>query len=160
MHDLSHIERVYALAQQLGLSHPHDPQVLLTGAYFHGVVYIREAAIRDFLESHGLEQPRIERIISAAHESQKEGSAETIEGRLLHDAHLLEGGKTFLITKSLVVGTLRGQTLPETVRYIEQHVLGKFRCYLPESQPLYAEKERFATEYLADLKAHLELTQE
>lgn len=158
MHDLSHIRRVYALAQELGAHHPHDAETLLAGAYLHGIVDAKEDAFRDFLRAQGMEQQRIERVIRAAHESQKEEAAETaetIEGRLLHDAHLLEGGKTFLVTKSLVVGTLRGQTLAETMRYIEQHVLGQFKCYLPETQELYAERERFAAEYLADLKQHL-----
>ena len=157
IHDLSHIRRIYALAQELGAHHLHDAEALLASAYCHGIVYDSEDAIRDFLQDNGMEQQRIERVIRAACESQKDEVAETVEGRLLHDAHLLEVGKTFLITKSLVVGTLRGQTLAETIRYIENHVLGQFRCYLPETQELYAEREHFAAEYLADLKEHLGL---
>lgn len=155
MHDLTHIRRVHALARELGENRPHDAEILLVGAYFHGIVYTREATIHHFLKAHGTTQKRINGMLRAARESQKDEAAETIEGCLLHDAHLLEGGRTFLITKSLVVGTLRGQTLDQTIRYIEERVLGQFRCYLPETQERHAEYEQFAADYLADLKRHL-----
>ena len=84
------------------------------------------------------------------------GDARTVEGKLLHDAHLLEGGKTFWLVKSLVVGAVRGMSFEETVAYMEtHHVPGRFRCYLPEAQTRYAEKEAFTHEALADLRAHL-----
>jgi hypothetical protein len=41
------------------------------------------------------------RVVEIHWEFQKESQAETIEGKLLHDAHLLEGGKTFMITALL-----------------------------------------------------------
>ena len=59
------------------------------------------------------------------------------------------------ITKSLVAGTARGQTLEETMCYIEERVLGQFRCSLPEAQRRYEEKERFARKFLADLRRSL-----
>ena len=155
MHDLTHIRRVCALAYELGANYPHDTETLLAGAYFHGIVFEREAAVREFLATHGIPPERINQMLRAAWESQKDEAAVSLAGQLLHGAHLLEGGRTFLITKSLVVGTLRGQMLGETIHYIEAHVLGQFRCYLPETQARYAEYERFAADYLADLKLHL-----
>ncbi len=88
-------------------------------------------------------------------ESHKEAEPKTIEGKILHDAHLIEGGKTFMIVKSLITGALRGQTLQETIEYIEKNLLGKFRCYLPEAQKLYKEKEKFTQEFLKELKTSL-----
>ncbi|WIG59400.1 MAG: hypothetical protein OJF49_002147 [Ktedonobacterales bacterium] len=157
MHNLAHIRRVYALAEEIGGHHPHDTELLMLGAYLHGIIYDegREDDIRRFLQNAHLTPERIEQAIQIAWESQKEGVPDMIEGRLLHDAHLLEGGKTFIIVKSLVTGTARGQTLAATIRYIEERVLGQFACSLPEAQRLYAEKERCAREFLADLKRHL-----
>lgn len=57
--------------------------------------------------------------------------------------------------KSLITGTLRGQTLEETIEYIEKNILGKFTCYLPEAQNLYEDKEEFARRFLRDLKESL-----
>jgi uncharacterized protein len=68
---------------------------------------------------------------------------------------LLEGGKTFMITKSLITGTARGQSLEETLQYLEENMLGKFECYLPELQKLYAKKEEFTKSFLRDLRSNL-----
>jgi uncharacterized protein len=155
MHGFAHMHRVRRLAQEIAKDHEHDAEVLMLAAYFHGTVYVREPALREFLESKSISPETVDRVIQVAWESQKEGEQETIEGAILHDAHLLEGGRTFIITKTLVTGSLRGQTLDETIAYIEENVLGKFCCCLPESQDLYEDKERFAREFLDDLKRSL-----
>jgi uncharacterized protein len=156
MHGLSHVHRILGLARELGASHPHDPEVLMIAAYCHGVVYSKESDIRSFLARGGMRADLVDKAIKASWESQTDGIPETIEGVLLHDAHLLEGGKTFIITKSLVTGTVRGQTIDQTIRFIEQQVLGRFRCALPEAQAAYEQKEAYARDFLADLKRHLE----
>ncbi len=33
----------------------------------------------------------------------------------MHDAHVLEGGKTYLIVKTLITGSVRGQSLVDTL---------------------------------------------
>jgi uncharacterized protein len=155
MHGLDHIHRVYRLARRLGEKHAHDGELLMLGAYFHGNIYFREADIRRFLEDHSLLPDVIDRVVQIAWESQKESVPKTIEGVLLHDAHLIDGGKTFIITKSLVTGAARGQTLEEINRFIEERILGKYACSLPEAQRLYEEKEEFARQFIEDLKTNL-----
>ncbi|PKL78684.1 MAG: hypothetical protein CVV27_02990 [Candidatus Melainabacteria bacterium HGW-Melainabacteria-1] len=155
MHGWAHIQRLLRLARQLASDYSHDPEVLELGAYFHGNIYAREDEIRRFLTETKLPAEQIERVVQAAYESQTDARPESIEGKLLHDAHLLEGGKTFMITKSLVTGTARGQSLEATLAYIENHVLGKFQCCLPESQALYAEKEAYTRDFLSELKSQL-----
>jgi uncharacterized protein len=157
MHGLAHITRVLKKARYLarGYADQGDALVLAYSAYLHGLIYQEEARIRRFLESQGLAEQRVERIVRAAWESQKEEQPATLEGVILHDAHLIEGGRTFIVVKSLVTGTARGQTLEETLAYIEELVLGRFTCYLPEARRLYAEKETYARAFLDDLRTHL-----
>ncbi len=155
MHNLSHIRRIRKLATEIAQSYEHSSQLLNLGAYFHGNISFREAEIGQFLKDKQLQENEIDRVIQVAWESQKESDAQTIEGKILHDAHLLEGGKTFAIVKSLVTGTARGQSLEETLQYIEQQILGKFMCYLPELQSLYAEKEEYTQLFLQDLRSNL-----
>lgn len=155
MHNLAHIHRLRRLAKEIARSYEHDSDLLELGAYFHGNIAFKEAEIRQFLKDKQLQQHEIDKVVQIAWESQKESHAETIEGKILHDAHLLEGGKTFMITKSLVTGTARGQSLEETLQYLEEKILGKFECYLPESQRLYAEKEEYTKLFLKDLRSNL-----
>lgn len=155
MHNLDHIHRLLKLAREIARNYNHDAELLELGAYFHGTIALREADIRQFLADRQVQPAAVDRVIQIAWESQKESQAETIEGKILHDAHLLEGGKTFMITKSLVTGTARGQSLEETLQYLEQRILGKFQCCLPESKALYAEKEAYTRQFLQDLRSYL-----
>lgn len=60
----------------------------------------------------------------------------SIEGKILHDAHMIESRNTFLIVKSLITGLVRGQTLEEMIEYIEKNILGKGQCYLAEAKKM------------------------
>ena len=87
-------------------------------------------------------------------ESGKESHPQTREGAYLHDAHLIEGGRTFGIAKCLVTGALRGQTLEETLDFIESNLLGRF------TQDKYemivdVEQEEFTREFVAELRQAL-----
>ncbi|MBX2872992.1 MAG: hypothetical protein KTR30_12850 [Saprospiraceae bacterium] len=70
-----------------------------------------QPSIRHFFASTGVSLDVTDLIIEVAWESQKEERPTTPEGLLLHDAHLLEGGKYFEIIKSLITGSVRGQSL-------------------------------------------------
>jgi uncharacterized protein len=155
MHNLTHVYRIQKLAVEIAKNYEHNSELLVIAAYFHGNIYFRELEIRQFLRDKNLPQQDIERIIQIAWESQKGSCPETIEGKILHDAHLLEGGKTFMITKSLVTGTARGQSLLETITYLEENIIGKFKCYLPELQQLYEKTEEYTKAFIEDLKSNL-----
>ena len=155
MHNFSHIVRVLKLAEKIAKNCQVDTELLIIGAYFHGVIHLDEEKVVNFLQSNKVDEKRIKKIVQIAWDSQKNSTSDLIEGKLLHDAHLLEGGKTYLIVKSFVTGTARGQSLSETIKYMEDNVLGKFKCLLPESQNEYCEKEKFAEEFLKDLKENL-----
>lgn len=155
MHNFSHIERVLKLAKKIAKNYQVDDELLIIGGYFHGVIHIDESKVIDFLQSKGGEETRVREIVQVARDSQRKSTSDLIEGKILHDAHLLEGGKTYIIVQSLVTGTAKGQSLSETIKYMEDNVLGKFKCLLPENQDVYYEKEKFAQGFLKDLKENM-----
>src|SRR5688500_4524494 len=111
MHDLTHIKRVYASAVRIAAvaQLPCDGDVLRLGAYLHGVVYVEARAVqlRDQLLQLGASPETVEHAMQGARESQTEGDAKSPEGIALHDSHLLEGGQSFVLVKSLVTGAAR-----------------------------------------------------
>jgi uncharacterized protein len=154
MHDLSHVRRVLQSARALMAHYAGqvDEELILCGAYFHGIVRQHEPRVVEFLTVNGLCTDRIRRIVQVARESLKDEDAESLEGKILHDAHLTEGGRTFVIVKSLMTGAARGQTLEQTIDYFERNILGRFACCLPVAQQKYEEQNDFAREVLRDLK--------
>jgi uncharacterized protein len=157
MHNLSHIERVLNSARKLLKYYPEitDLELITYSCYFHRFIYVREDIIRSYLMNQGLREERVDKIVKVSWESQKDEVPETLEGKLLHDAHMIEGGKTYLIVKSLCSGTARGQTLEQTLDYFEKHVLGQGDCYLPEAQSVYKDMQEFARNFLLELREGL-----
>lgn len=157
MHDMSHIGRVIRSARRLMQFYPHvDQETTIVAAHFHGMIDKDEAVVRHFLLEQSLDAGRIDFICQVARESLKHKAAQTPEGQILHDAHLIEGGKTYIVVKCLVTGTARGQTLEQTIDIMEHRILGKFQCYLPEAIQMYKEMHDFAEQFIGDLKAGLE----
>ena len=82
------------------------------------------------MKEQNYDDDMIAKTIEIAWESQRSEIPKTIEGKILHDAHVLEGGKTYLIVKTLITGSVRGQSLVDTLNYMEEYVLDKNKCYL------------------------------
>lgn len=71
----------------------------------------------------------------------------------MHDAHVLEGGKAYLIVKTLITGSVRGQSLTDTLKYMQKNVLDKNKCYLPETISLCEEMNRYTNSFFDELTA-------
>ena len=75
---------------------------------FHGFIYSVEQKIRDWLCEQGYAGDVIDQIVKISPESQRPEIPETLEGKILHDAHVLEGGKNYTVVKTLITGSVRG----------------------------------------------------
>lgn len=157
MHNFSHIEKVLNAVNRLIsiIGENIDMEVIVYAAYFHGFIYSYENEIAEWLKNNDISEEKVKFITKVAWESQKSEIPDTLEGMILHDAHMIEGGKTYLIVKSLITGSLRGQTLEQTISYTENNILGKGCCYLSEAQKVYDDQQRFAAEFIRDLKEGL-----
>jgi len=153
MHDWSHIERIQVVLDGLTSVSKLDfhQDVVVAALYFHGFIYSHEAEIRGFLQTLELSKEEIELIVKVAWESQKKHNPATNEGLLLHDAHMLEGGRNFEIIKSLITGSVRGQSLEETMQYIEQNLLEKGHCYTEAGIRRYAVMKERTQEIFKEL---------
>ena len=157
MHNLSHVDRILKLAISMCSQYPKaDPDIVIYAAYFHGLIENHGELVKEYLSSNCLSIDDAEKITRAAKESLVDSVPVSLEGKILHDAHLLEGGKAFLITKCLVTGTARGQSLEETIDYIEKKVLNKGIVYLEDNKEKYREKRSYAIDFINELKRGLQ----
>ena len=117
MHNMWHIELVEKMVEKIVKAGDYrvDSESLSLATYFHGFIYRDEDAIVQWLKNNGYSDERIRKSIQIAWESQRKEIPETLEGKILHDAHVLEGGKTYLVVKTLITGSVRGQSLTETL---------------------------------------------
>ena len=154
MHNMWHIELVEKMVEKIIKAGDYrvDKESLCLATYFHGFIYREEDTIVQWLKDNGYCDEKIRKVIQIAWESQRREIPETLEGKILHDAHVLEGGKTYLVVKTLITGSVRGQSLPETLDYMERNVLGKNTCYLPETISLCGEMNQFAEAFYEALR--------
>lgn len=157
MHDLTHIRRILASAIKISKKHKTaDLKIVKFAAYLHGIdIDANNKRLTEYLRSKSLKTEAIKQVFRAARESQKESVPKTIEGKILHDAHLLEGGRTFHVVKSLVTGASRGNSLQQTMDHFNADIYGKYKCYLAENTKQYEEKEAFARKFFNDLAKNL-----
>ena len=153
MHNMWHIELVKKMVNKIlaAGSYEVDEESLLLATYFHGFIYKDEEKIRQWMLEQNYEDAFISKTIQIAWESQRSEVPETTEGKILHDAHVLEGGKNYLIVKTLITGSVRGQSLVDTLDFMQKNVLNKNVCYLPETIPLCEEMNTYANNFFADL---------
>ena len=153
MHNMWHIELVLKMIDRIRsvCSYQIDDECLTLATYFHGFVYRDAEAIKQWMQAQGYKDEIISKAIKVAWESQRNETPETIEGKILHDAHVLEGGKTYLVVKTLITGSVRGQSLLDTLHYMKNNVLDKNSCYLPETIPLCEEMNKYTNQFFEEL---------
>lgn len=153
MHNMWHIELVRKKVEQILAvgNYNVDEECLILATYFHGFIYSDEDKIRQWLISQNYNNDLIDKTIRIAWESQRSEIPETIEGKILHDAHILEGGKTYLVVKTLITGSVRGQSLVDTLDFMERNLLDKSNCYLPETIPLCEEMNEYTNSFFEEI---------
>ena len=158
MHNMWHIELVKKMIDKIiSISdYEIDEECLMLATYFHGFIYIDEEKIKKWMLSQNYDDKTISKTIKIAWESQRSEVPETLEGKILHDAHVLEGGKTYLVVKTLITGSVRGQSLVDTLDYMQKNVLNKNKCYLPETIPLCEEMNKYTNSFYKELKAGIQ----
>jgi uncharacterized protein len=156
LQNLDHVHRILTEARQLGQSDVIDDDLLVFGAYLHGLILTAEADVRTHLFSLGLDRDRVIQIMNVAWEAGEEAQPATREGSCLHDAHLIEGGPEYQIAKWLISGTLQGQHLPQLVESLEKRVIGRYQCTRPEAQERHAVIEEYRRRHVEVLKKILE----
>jgi len=154
MHNLWHIELIHKYAEKILKSGQYevDYDSLICAAYFHGLIYTNQSTIVDWLRSQNIEEGKVQFIVTIANEFWCPEIPQTLEGKILHDAHVIEGGKQYSVVKCLITGSVRGQTLLQTIEYIEKFIVDKNKCYLPETIPLCEESNEYLKTFIQTLK--------
>ena len=103
MHNMWHIELVQRTVNRIlsQCSYIVDEECLRLATYFHGFIYRDEARIKQWMLEQNYDEEKVAKTLKIAWESQRSEIPETIEGKILHDAHVLEGGKTYFLLSGL-----------------------------------------------------------
>lgn len=154
LHGIEHSDRILKGTNKISFNYSgkYSNELVLFGAYFHGAVHYGEKPIRDWLRLKEYEPEYIDKIIEVTWESQSKNEPTTLEGKLLHDSHTIEGGKEYFVLKPLLVGTVMKQPIEKTIRFITDVLLANKKYYLPETKEYIDEIYEYANEFIHNLK--------
>ena len=157
LHGWQHAERILYWAKKIWKNYlgSIDRGLIYIGAMLHGPINDDRDSVKTWLISLDLPSKTVSRIINIADESQSKSVPESLEGKILHDAHTIEGGAYFRFLKPLLTGTHMQQPLDATLEFIEHNVVDKGYVYLLESEAFLAEQELMAAKLLKELKTEL-----
>lgn len=157
MHNLCHIDRILESVGRLVKDGKYDidMEIIIYAAYFHEFIDESKEELLNWLITQEISEDRIEKIIKLAMEMHKDEAPNSIEGKVLHDAHMIEGKKTYLVIKALIIGCSKKQTMEETINYIENSLANKKNCCLPQSEKFYFEQQEYTKEFIQTLRDKL-----
>ncbi|MBU0591007.1 hypothetical protein KKF81_06540 [Candidatus Micrarchaeota archaeon] len=141
-HGIGHIRRVYSKAVIFSKGREINKKALALGAILHGLTEDKYQEARVILLNNGLQEELIEKALTIARGSQATAVPVSMEGKILHDAHLCEGGDYFIPIKALATAISRGYSIKENYNWVEKNIImnKKRKCYTKQGKKEYSKK--------------------
>lgn len=141
-HDIGHIKRIHKKALSFAKGYKVDPKALSLGAVLHGVVREQRRDAEAVLRASGVDKNLIQKAVRIAIESQATAIPKSSEGKILHDAHLCEGGDFFIVAKCMATALSNGYPLSETYEWINKNIITnkQRKCHLLKGKREYMRK--------------------
>lgn len=159
LHNNAHTKRLVRMVNKIidkcGCKDDVKYDNVICAAYLHVMVKNEEGRALDWLMSHGVSEPQARDIIDIAKRGQRDGRPNSLESKILHDAYILEGGKSYAMTRYLIYGYKNNLGIEKTLLYIENSIIPSLRCYLPWTQEQLEEYKDFVQENVARMREEL-----
>ncbi len=155
LHGIDHAYRLIDAAREIGTaeSMTFDDEIMVYGGLFHGLAAQHAAEIGAFF---GPEESALAGIVlDAAIASLGRSECRTTEEKLLHDAHVVEGGDLYFFIKPLLTGTYVRQPLEETLSFIDGMLESEPQLYFEYSRMRLTQFRQEASALQARLRAQL-----
>ncbi len=159
LHNNAHTKRLVKMVNKIIDNGGYKNEVrydnVICAAYLHVMVKNEEEKAFNWLVSQGVSEPQARDIIEVAKRGQRDGRPDTLESKILHDASILEGGKTYALTRYLIFGYKNNLGIDKTISYIENSIIPSLRCYLPWTQQQLEEYKAYTLESVARMRDEL-----
>lgn len=159
LHNNAHTKRLVKMVNRIiekeGCRNTVRYDNVICAAYLHVMVKTESETALEWLMSHGVSEPQARDIIDIARRGQRDGRPDSLESKILHDAFILEGGKSYAMTRYLIYGYKNNLGIEKTLSYIENTILPSLRCYLPWTQAQLEVYKDFVQKNVVAMRAEL-----
>jgi HD superfamily phosphodiesterase len=146
-----HSYRVYHLARRIGEGMELDDEILHAACFLHDIEMSQDhpessaEKVRTILQETGFTPGKIDRVYRAVLQHMPGGAPESVEGRLLHDANLLDTLGAIGLAR-LSIGSFfwyHYKTMEEVIALVRSWLEYSGRFFYPKSREMAEEKIRF-----------------
>ncbi len=160
LHNNSHTRRLVKMVNKIidkgGYKNEVKYDNVICAAYLHVMVKNEADRAFEWLVSHGISEPQARDIIDIAKRGQRDGIPNSLESKILHDAYILEGGKSYAFARYIIYGYKNNLGIKKTLNYIEDSILPSLRCYLPLTQKMLQEYKEHVEDCVEEMREELE----
>jgi uncharacterized protein len=160
-----HSYRTYHLARQIGEGMDYDDEILHAACFLHDIGTVKDhprASAKKavaILEETGFTAGKISKVKEAILEHMPGDAAKSTEGKLLHDANLLEGLGAIGFAR-LAIGAFfwnHYKSLDKIIGMLERELLFSDSFIFEKSRKMAEEKRRFTRTAIDELGEELKL---
>lgn len=169
-HSFSHVERVYAIARDLGEKLGANMRILGAAALLHDIGRPKEEKTgkshailsgemsREFLRDSGYEKDEIAEVIDAirTHRFSENIEPNSLEGEILSDADKLDAMGAIGVFRAIARATLRDLGIPGFLKHAEEKLLKLVDCmYTEEAQKIAEKRHNLLHSFVEELKGEI-----
>ncbi len=160
-----HTWRVYHLARRIAETMEYDDEILHAACFLHDIEMSRShpassaEKARSILQETGFTPGKIDAVYQAVLHHMPGGEPGTVEGRLLHDANLLDTLGAVGMAR-LAIGSFfwyQFKTMEEVIGLVREWLENADRFCLPRAREMAEEKIRFMRQALEQFDRELQL---
>lgn len=156
LHNNEHTKRLIKMVDRIiekgGYKNDIAYDNIICAAYLHVMVKTDEALALRWLKEQGIGSSHAEDIVEIAKRAQRDARPNTLESKILHDANILEGGKSYFAVRYIIYGNYNGISIKRMLDNIENTIIPSLRCYLPVTQEMFEESKAYALNFVEQLR--------
>jgi uncharacterized protein len=160
-----HSYRLYHLAREIGEGMDYDDEVLHAACFLHDIERMVDhprgssEKAKDILTETGFPASRISLVSEAILTHMPGGNARSIEGKLLHDANLLDSIGAVGFAR-LSIGAFfwhHHKSLEAVISMLDEELAHADQLYYPKSREMAKGKKTFLRKAIAQFRSELEI---
>lgn len=155
MHDYRHIRRLRLQAGKLCRALGIPIKDIAMAIYYHNLTDKQKQELDHFLMAYGYEKNQLEKLRRLETKMERTQVPTTQEEKVIHDCHILEGGKYFFMIRTLIADSHDGKNIQQTLQKLEEEIIPSTKCYLPLTREKLKEQHKVAKDIIAELRENL-----
>jgi len=151
-HGMEHIHRLRLMAKTICQNSGIPREDIYFAIFFHGLTTTQQDQVESTFISFGKTPEEAKHYRELSTYMSRDAVPSTNEEKVLHDCHVLEGGKYFALIKSIITGLFDDRSIGSSIELYEKKILPKQRCYLSYTRRILKDQQKIMKDMAQNMK--------